>query len=600
MRGCVLAGGPIPEEIIAEILSRCSIVDVLGEHLHLRKVGNGYQALCPFHSDSKPSFYVNEARGFFHCFGCGAGGNVFHFLMRAKGMGFPEAVRFVAARVGVQVPEREMSREERALRRERGFLLEVNRAAADFFRSHLLGQQGAKARAYLEARGISLETQEKFCLGWAPAGWRALRDHLKEKGEQFLSKAQSLGLLIKGRDGSFHDRFRARIIFPIQEEDGSVVGFGARALGSEEPKYLNSPESPLFSKGRCLYGLHVARPILRERDEAILVEGYMDLLALHQAGVGNAVATLGTSMSREHLMRLRRYSNNLLCLFDGDEAGERATVRAVDLCLEMGVWGKVLRLPPEHDPDSYLRERGKEEFLKSLEAAVPLLDFMVQRTQERFALQGVEGKRKALQELLPRLRRLRDPILRDHYVALVAGKLGISEARLEQLLEQGAQQVASMPQVESPKASGKLPASEKLLVQSLLSEPSLARGLDQGILEEMQDEQLRELARLIWERVKGQGVESDLSGLFSCLDSAETGELLAELMSGLEEVGEDPQKVCMDCLKDLRRRALEKQIKDLAGKINQARERSDAHGLAELEMRRARLVLEKKRLGASA
>lgn len=594
-----MGGGPIPQEIIAEVLSRCSIVEVLGEHLQLRKAGSGYQALCPFHADSKPSFYINDSKGFFHCFGCGAGGNVFHFLMRVKGMGFPEAVRFVAARVGVEVPQRALSQEERALRQERALLLEVNRVAADFFRSQLLGQQGAEARAYLKGRGISPQTQEAFGLGLAPKGWRGLRDHLKAKGGHFLSKAQALGLLVKGREGSLYDRFRGRIVFPIQEEDGSVVGFGARALGAEEPKYLNSPESPVFSKGRCLYGLHMARPMIRQRDEVVLVEGYMDLLALYQAGIRNAVATLGTSLTRQHLVRLKRYSSNLLCVFDGDEAGARATMRAVDLCLDLGVWGKVLRLPSEHDPDSFLREKGDAGFLKSLEGAVPLMDFLVEKTQERFSDKGIEGKRKALQELLPRLRRLGDPILRDHYVAFVAGRLGISEARLEQLLREEKQEPSRLG-MEMANSPAKPAASEKFLIQCLLLDPSLARGLDRGILKEMQDGQLRELGELIWERLEREDAVENLSELFSCLESTESAELLAELMSALEEVGDDPQRVCQDCLKDLRRRSLDRQIKDLARMISQARERSDTRRLSELEMQKASLVLEKKRLGFSA
>ncbi len=599
LRRWVLAGGPIPEEIITEVLSRCNIVDVVGEYLQLRKVGNGYQALCPFHSDAKPSFYVSESKGFFHCFGCGAGGNVFHFLMRARGMSFPEAVRAVASRVGVGVPEKELSQEEKELRRERNLLLDVNKEAASFFRAQLLGSQGGKARAYLEQRGISSQTQELFALGWAPVGWRGLLEHLKPKGEQFIKKAHALGLLVEAKDGSFYDRFRGRIVFPIQEEDGSVVGFGARALGSEEPKYLNSPESPLFSKGRCLYGLQMARPVIRQRDEAILVEGYMDLLAIYQAGIRNAVATLGTSLTREHLMRLRRYSANLICVFDGDEAGERATMRAVDLCLDMGVWGKVLRLPQDEDPDSYVKKKGKEGFLRALDGAVSLMDFLVTKTQARYSGKGIEGKKKALEELIPRLRRLKDPILRDHYIAFVANALGVSELRVEELLREDGG-IGARKTVEPTSSWEKFPTSEKLLVQCLLSDPSLAKGLDQVILKEMQNDQLRELARLIWERVERKGVPADPSELFSCLESSQAGELLAQLISGLEEVGENPQRVCQDCLKDLRRRSLDRQIKDLAGMISRARQSSDSHKLTELEGRRARLVLEKKRLGLPA
>lgn len=591
-------GGPIPEEIIAEVLSRCNIVDVLGEHLQLRKVGNGYQALCPFHTDSKPSLYVNEARGFFHCFGCGAGGNVFHFLMKMRGMGFPEAVRFVAARVGVAVPEGPLSPQQQRRRQERASLLEVNREAAEFFRRHLLGPQGAEARKYLWRRGISEKIQEAFGLGLAPAGWGGLLEHLRRKGAQWVSRAETLGLLVRGREGSIYDRFRGRIVFPIQQEDGAVVGFGARALGSEEPKYLNSPESPLFSKGRCLYGLHMARPAIREMDRAILVEGYMDVLALHQAGFCNAVGTLGTSLTREHLLSLRRYSPNLVCVFDGDKAGERATLRAMDLCLEAGVWGKVLRLPPEHDPDSFVRERGKEEMDRALDGAIPLMDFFVQKVLERFGESGIEGKSKAVQELLPRLRRLKDPIVQDHYVGLVARRLGVAEGRLEELLRRP--QPEHVPTRVEPRSTTRgMPTAERFLIQCLLRDPSLARGLPEDILEEMEDVRLRGLARVFWESA-GQAAVVDAAELQARVQDPEAGQVLAELMAGLDEVGEDPDRVCEDCLRDLRRRSLDRRIRELARMIAHARHESNAQQLTDLEVERARLVLEKKRLGLSA
>ena len=248
--------GPIPEEIIADILSRASIVEVIGEHLQLRKIGNGYQGLCPFHTDSKPSFYVNEARQFFHCFGCGAGGNVFHFLMRSRGMTFPEAVRSVADRVGVRIPERELSPGERQKRDERSILLELNELAASFFRQTLRGPAGGEARGYLQRRGLTREIEESFGLGFAPVGWRGLVDHLRG-GSASLSQAESAGLIIRGKDGGYYDRFRGRLVFPIHDETGRVIGFGARTLGEDLPKYINSPESPVFSKGKNLYGLHM-------------------------------------------------------------------------------------------------------------------------------------------------------------------------------------------------------------------------------------------------------------------------------------------------------------------------------------------------------
>lgn len=591
-------GRPIPEDVIAEVLSRCSIVEILSEHLQLKRVGSGYQALCPFHADSKPSLYVNEVKGFFHCFGCGTGGNALHFLMKIRGMDFPEAVRFLASRVGVVVPEGQLSPKEQRLREDRAFLVEVNRVAASFFRRNLLGPQGEAGRKYLRDRGISERTQEIFQLGMAPRDWGGLLEHLRSKGQQWVSKAETLGLLVKGRGGSLYDRFRGRIVFPIQEESGEILGFGARALGSEEPKYLNSPESPLFSKSRCLYGLHLARGSIRELDEALVVEGYMDVLALHQAGISNAVGTLGTSLTKEHLLRLRRHSSNVVCLFDGDAAGERATLRAVDLCLEVGVWGRVIRLPAEHDPDSFLRKRGLEEMRRALEAAIPLMDFYVQKTVEKYKGADIQGKSLAVGEILHRLRRLKDPIVREHYVGVVARSVGLDQARLEELLRRHDRD--PLPAKKDREAGPGAPRTvERLLVQCLLRDLSLVTALREDILEEMEDVRLRGLAAKLWE-LGGERDSVDAQRLHALVQDPEEARLLAELLAGVEEVGEDPDKVCEDCIRNLRRRSLDRRIGELGRLIHEARHAREAHRLEALEAERALLVVEKKRLGMSA
>lgn len=584
--------GLIPEELISEVLSRCNIVDVLGDYVHLRKVGNGYQALCPFHHEAKPSFHVNESKGLFHCFGCGAGGNVFHFLMKLKGLTFPEAVKAVAQRVGIEIHEHGVADQGDKAGWGKG-LLRINQEAMEFFQSQLMGAEGGRARAYLEARGISKATAIEFSLGWAPQGWRRLLDHLKTKGEQWVRGAETLGLVVKGRDGSLYDRFRERVIFPIVEEDGEVVGFGGRSIGQQEPKYLNSPESPLFSKRKCLYGLDIAKSFIRKMDSVVVVEGYMDAISLHQAGIRNCVATLGTALTRDHLLRLRRFTSNVLLIFDGDSAGERASLRALDLCLETGIWGRVLRLPQGHDPDSFLRERGFEELLKAMEDAIPLMDFFVQKSISNYQGMGIEGKRKALGEIAERLNLVADPIVRDHYVEVVSRTLGISEGRIQEVLRRSARDQLSMPQERLQAPCGS--STERLLLQCMLRDPSLAMGVHDEVIQEIQDATLRGLARAIKDSFDKEG-EDVVSILHSRTTDPEVGQCLAELLATSDQVGEDPARVCQDCVRKLKIRVMERKIERIFGEIQKARRERNFTELGILEAQRAQLILEKKRL----
>jgi DNA primase len=586
--------GPIPEEILSEILSRASIVDVIGEHLPLRKVGNGFQGVCPFHADSKPSFHVNETRQFFHCFGCGAGGNVYHFLMRMHHMTFPEAVRHLAGRYGVELPERPQSPEEKRRRAEREGLFEVNELGAAFFRSSLNGSQGEAARRYLEGRGISPETTEMFDLGYAPPGWHGLVDHLKRASVD-LRSAERAGLIIPRKSKGYYDRFRDRLIFPIHDEAGRNVGFGGRTLGEDLPKYINSPDSPLFAKKRNLYGLHRARHAIRAADTAVVVEGYTDLLALHQYGVGFAVATLGTALTLDHLRTLKRHTSNIVHVFDADEAGERATLRAVDLCLDGGVWARVLRLPPGHDPDTYVREKGGEAFQDELRRAVPLLEFWIQRLTERHDIDALEGKIRVLDEMVPRLRRLGNKVAVDHYAAMTAERLGIAESRIHEMLDRGAKARRQRPiELEAEDEH----RTEKLLLEAVLKEPALGRCLREEILEEFQSRSLRELGAMLaaW----CERGEADLRKLETMAQAPELAKVLADMLAHLDEVQVDPDKICEDCLKHLKGKGLERRIRLLDQEISQARHQSDEARLRALEEQKIDLVQQKARLRMSS
>jgi DNA primase len=585
--------GPIPEEIIADILRRTNIVDVIGEHLPLRKMGSGYQGLCPFHTDSKPSFNVNAARQFFHCFGCGAGGNAYHFLMRMHQMTFPEAVRLLAARSGIDLPERTLTPEERRKSAEREELLEINEKAAEFFRNSLTGPEGREARAYLENRGIPAAMQEAFGLGFAPAGWEGLVGHLRSFSVP-LPKADHAGLVIRRKEGGYYDRFRGRTIFPIHDEAGRVVGFGGRSLGDDLPKYINSPDSPIFAKRRNVYGLHKAKGAIREMDEVVVVEGYTDLLALHQFGVCHSVATLGTALTADHLRILRRFSSNVIHLFDSDEAGERATVRAVDLCLDAGVWGRVLRFPKGHDPDSYVREVGGEALGKELKKSSPLLDYWIGKTISQGDVSRLDSKLQMLEEILPKIRKLRHQVAVDHYVSLIAESLRISEERIREMLRTGVRKAKKSSEESAPDDAHQ---AERLLLLSVLKDPSLAKCLQMDVLERFQNPAARALGDHI-ARCAETG-EFELRCLEARVQEPEMAEALASLLTRLEEV-RDPERVCEDCLKHLRRKGIDREIQTLEERIVKARSQMNEERVRALQEEKAALVLQKARMRMSA
>lgn len=588
--------GAIPEETIAEILRRADIVEVIGEHVPLRKVGAGYQGLCPFHPDSKPSFHVNGARQFFHCFGCGAGGNVFHFLMRLHHLTFPEAVRNIAARCGYKIPEGTSSPEEKKRKDQRDTLLEINDLAAKFFRRVLLGPEGERARRYLSTRGISKETQEAFGVGLAPQGWQGLVDHLKRSAFP-LTAAEDAGLVIRRKEGGHYDRFRGRLIFPIHDEGGRVIGFGGRTLTDETPKYINSPDSAVFSKGKNLYGLNLARGAIRELDSVVVVEGYTDLLALYQAGIRNVVATLGTALTSEQLHRLKRYTDSVIHVFDGDEAGERATVRALDLCLELGVWGRVLRLPPSHDPDSYVRQVGAEVLREELKGAIPLMDYWIQRVFSGADPSSPQDKMRCLEQVVPKLRKLASPLALDHYVAITAERLRVREGRVRELLGNGAPGVSQALVNEGPLED---PArTERLLLKAVLSKPALSCLLVDGALEEISDPHLRALAALVV-RWSEEGGGEDLRDLAAKVQEPLLAQTLMELMAGLDEVGEDPQRLCEECLKGFRRRNIERRIQKLRKAIVKAERENDDGTTRTLASELQELILQRQRLRGPA
>jgi DNA primase len=422
----------ISDDMVEEVRTAADIVDVISEFVQLKKAGREFKANCPFHEERTPSFYVVPAKGFYKCFGCGKSGDVFSFVMERQGLDFVEAVKHVAGRAGVQVRKVTRSQEEEDPNRP---LYEINGFARDWFRRQLEDPTvGAMAREYLEGRGIGAEVAERYGLGFAPDQWRKLRDATAKHGleEDLMLEVGLLGSSERSREP--YDRFRGRIIFPIEGRSGRVIAFGGRVLqgdGKDAPKYLNSPETPIYHKGSNLYGLSWARHSIRREETALVVEGYMDVVSLAAHGFENVVAPLGTALTPEQAKLLSRYTTRVLLLFDSDAAGLKATFKAGDTLLEAGLHPAVVTLPPGEDPDTLVRSEGAEGLERYLDQAVDVLDRKLQILDEKDYFSSIERTRSAVDRLLPTIRAASDPALHDIYVAKVADRTGVRRETLE-------------------------------------------------------------------------------------------------------------------------------------------------------------------------
>jgi DNA primase len=429
-----MARSQIPVELISQIRDRVDIAEVIGQHVSLSKAGQNLKGLCPFHQEKTPSFSVSPSRQIFHCFGCGTSGDVFTFLTKVTGASFPDTVRELGRRAGIEVPDRASGSSpghvSESIRLER-----INEAAARWYRERLSdAMTGKEARVYLAERGIQPETSELFGFGFAPN--EGLAKALTKQGCTIddLSLAGLVGLsdhaVQPGMAKRAYDRFRRRVMFPIVDLRTRIIGFGGRSLGMDTPKYLNSPETPLFKKGHTLFALNLARESAAQSKTCIIVEGYFDAVALHQAGIRNAVATLGTALTPDHVEVLRRFATNIVLLFDPDPAGVRAALRSLDLFVNSGMTVTVVSLPEGEDPDTFVRHRGPEAFVRLQENAPALLDFAVEQSLRTAQAGSLEDRIRAVDEILRIIHKGEHPIERDERLHRVADRLGISQQRL--------------------------------------------------------------------------------------------------------------------------------------------------------------------------
>ena len=453
----------IPQSFIQDLLNRVDIVEIIDRHVKLKRAGANYSACCPFHNEKTPSFTVSQTKQFYHCFGCGAHGTAVGFLMEYNGMGFVDAVRELAQSVGMSVPEEERSAEARQKATEDLGLHAVLAQASQYYRTCL--RDSPVAIEYLKRRGLSGEVAKQFGIGYAPDGWQNLAQAFSDYQEKSLLSA---GLVKQNDERRRYDVFRDRIMFPIVDVRGNIIGFGGRVLDKGEPKYLNSPETPVFEKGRELYGLFQARRAIRDAGRVVVVEGYMDVVALAQSGVGYAVATLGTATTPVHVQRLLRQSDEVVFCFDGDTAGKRAAWRALENSLAQLVDGKQLRflfLPDGEDPDSFVRQHGRASFEDLLQKAIPLSQFLIEGLLAGNDRHTPEGRARILQRAKPMLRQIVAPVMALLIRKEVAQLVGLSPAELEQHAEVPAPVTAKpeVPRRQAPATPSALRTALELL-----------------------------------------------------------------------------------------------------------------------------------------
>ncbi len=589
--------GYIPEDKIADIRNTADIVDIVSEAVILKKAGKNYLGLCPFHQEKTPSFTVSPDKQMFHCFGCNEGGNVFTFLMKHQGITFPEAVRLLARRYGISLPEKEMTPQQRQVESERQRLLSVNAAAAEFFHDCLIrGRDGEAARKYLAGRGLNKEMADKFGLGYVPDGWANLVNYFERKKIP-LRLAEQAGLVVKKRAGGYYDRFRNRIIFPITDVAGRVLAFGGRVMDDSLPKYLNSPETAVYNKRRVLYGLESARQKCRETETVYITEGYMDFLALYRHGIENVVATLGTAMTVEHVRLLKGYVTKAVLLFDSDEAGVKAARRGIELFnTERVVKPFILPLPEGHDPDSFLMQYGAEAFHRIAADAQEAMLFLIDEAIRNHGL-SVDGKLRVMSEMEPVVAAIEDDLARSLYVKELAERVGIEERAVLERVNRAAAKLTSRADTgdggvpvtdeNGPVAENTVDLSsgryrmEKQIVEMLLHAPAALPENDQAeVVDGFENDTLAAIGRIILKHRRA--IMENSVDLTTLAQNEEQQKIITSLLVGDElTLAEWDQAGCRKLLQQYRvRYCLEDD--DLSRRIKAARNRHDDGLLQEL------------------
>ncbi|MCM1089374.1 MAG: DNA primase [Butyrivibrio sp.] len=564
-----------PEELVEEIRVKNDIVGVISGYVRLQKKGSNHWGCCPFHNEKTPSFAVSESRQMYHCFGCGVSGNVYTFVMQYENYTFPEAIRMLAERAGVNLPEVEYSAEEKRRAGKRARLLEINKEAAKFFYYQLRSPHGEVGQRYLEKRALTAETMHKFGLGYAGKSGDALVGYLRSKGfeDELIREA---GVASYSERHGLKSQFWNRVMFPIQDINHRVIGFGGRVMGDGEPKYLNSPETPIFDKRRNLYGLNFARTA--RRGNLIICEGYMDVIAMHQAGFTQAVASLGTAFTPEQASLLRRYTDNVLLAYDSDGAGVKAALRGIGLLRDAGLVGKVINMKPYKDPDEFIKNLGQEAFQERIDQAENSFFFEIRILAEQYDMQDPEQKTRFHREIARKLCEFSEEVERENYLQAIAEKYFIGIDSLRKLVVGYAAATGSAKPIERPRSgiSRKqtpeegLKRSQRLLLTWLVDEPDVYAKIKRYITpEDFTEELYQRVARKLFEGLEQGGFQA--ASIISMFEDEEEQSQAAELFhTSLPKLDtlQEREKALHDILLSVKRGSYEYYTSRLGADVN--------------------------------
>ncbi|MDD4878993.1 MAG: DNA primase [Candidatus Omnitrophica bacterium] len=569
------------EQVLEEIQSKADIVEIVGSYIPLRRAGRNYKANCPFHKEKTPSFMVSPSKQIFHCFGCGAGGNVFGFVMKMENLDFPEAVRALAEKTGVELPRFTRSQFETS-----GYALQIyklNELAASFYSSMLSGTDaGRRAASYLKERGVSDDIAAKAKLGFAPDDWSGLINFAKGKGVS-VELLERAGLVMPREGGGHYDRFRNKIIFPIFDIKNRVVAFGARVLDNSLPKYINSPETEVYIKSRHLYGFNFSLQAVKEKDFCIIVEGYLDFLVPYQNGITNIAASLGTSLTELQARLIKRYTKNVVMLYDGDSAGEAASLRGLDIFLQEGMQVRVATLPKGFDPDSFVRAKGAGEFDSLIAGAADLFDYKLGVLASRYDAKRSSDKAKMCAEMLPTIAKVSDAVLKSEYVKRLGERLQVSEGALLSELKKVRPDREYEPSEELSSSAGKSQAAmaEKIIIGLMLDDPETIAQVKEALkAEDFTDGGTRKIAEEIFSSY-GDGKSFKPAQLINKLAESELTALIAEATSLTDDI-KDRAKNLSDCIRWMRCNNGKSRLSELQNLIKAAQMMGDEKRVTQL------------------
>ncbi len=556
----------IPENILEQIQSRSDIVEVISRYIPLQKAGRNYRAPCPFHHEKTPSFIVSPDKQIYHCFGCGAGGNVFSFVMKYENLEFPEAVEMLGEKAGIRIPRSGTQNKELSSLAIQ--LYKINELAVSFFQETLARNQAA--RDYLASRGISEETVKKFKIGYAPDSWDNLLNFFKKKNIDgaILEKA---GLVISNEKGGYYDRFRKRVIFPIFDLKDRVLGFGGRVLDSSLPKYMNSPETYIYSKGRHLYGLNFSRDSIKKQGHALIVEGYLDFIIPYQALAKNIIATLGTALTIDQVKLLKRFANTVIMVYDPDEAGEAASLRNMDMFIGEGVNVYIAELPSGLDPDNYIRKFGTDDFIKLTKSSKNLFDYKLSKLSARFDIRSAHGKASIAGEMLPTISRIENAVLRSNLIKKLAEKLSVDEesirTELKKVKPDYSVRAYNVTPVEAKKDAK---SAEKMVLALLLEGDTFVRRAKGSLsLDEFKDSLVRDVIKAIYD-LSGEEKNITAVRLMNHFDNNEdAADLISEVVN-LSETLKDKEKILSDCIVKIKKDVVKDRLSRLQDEIRAA------------------------------